>query len=133
VTELAVTDTHALFWHATGRVQKLGRRARRFFERVDGGHGAVYVPTLVLVEIAELAQRGIFRLSGGMSNWVAGLFGSGRFLPADVTVAVVAASERMRGIPDRMDRLIAATAAQIGVPLITRDAAIAAEGVAVLW
>ena len=48
---LAVTDTHSLLWHANGRIEKLGPRARDHFARTDRRKTAVCVPTFVLAEV----------------------------------------------------------------------------------
>ena len=133
VTEIAVTDTHALIWYATERGQRLGRKARRVFERVDGGRGVVYVPVLSLVEVGDAAQRGLVRLDGGTLEWMKRLLSSGRYLPAELNADIVALAEELRGIRERTDRLIAATALHLDLPLITRDATIAEAGVDVLW
>lgn len=60
----AVTDSHALVWVVENKLRKLGRDARRVFERADIGQGVVYVPTLALVEIAEGVRKGSIRLAG---------------------------------------------------------------------
>ncbi len=133
MTELAVTDTHALVWWARGEKRRLGARARRVFERLAEGRAALYVPTLVLVELGDLAQRGILVLAGGPAAWSRGLFGTGRFFPAELTVDIVLRADGLRGIPERTDRLIAATAAQLGYPLITRDRRLRDAGVSVIW
>jgi PIN domain nuclease of toxin-antitoxin system len=131
--ELAVTDTHALVWWARGEKKRLGRQARRVYESVDAGRAVLFVPTLVLVEIGDLARRGIVRLAGGVSAWTRGLLGSGRFFAADLNVDVVLRAESLYAIPERTDRLIAATAASLDYPLITRDARIRDAGVNVIW
>lgn len=133
MTEIAVTDTHALIWYATGRAERLGRKARGVFERVDRGRAAVYVPVLSLVEIGDAAQRGLVRLGGGTIEWMKRLLASGRYLPADVNAEVVALAEELRAIRERTDRLIAATALHLDLPLVTRDPAIAKSGVSTLW
>lgn len=134
LAELAVTDAHALIWAATGQVRKLGRHARRLFERVEAGHGTVYVPTMALVEIGEAHRAGRVSFGGPFSDWVRRLFGSGRYQPAELTVEIVLHAERLYQIPERGDRLIAATASAWNCRLITRDPAIAeAAGVEVVW
>jgi predicted nucleic acid-binding protein len=66
--------------------------------------------------------------------WEEGLFTSGNYFPADLTRDVVIAAERLFAIPERPDRLIAATARWLELPLITRDGEIgAAAGVEVIW
>src|SRR5512134_450096 len=97
--ELAVTDTHALVWWARGEKKRLGRNARRVYEAVDAGRAVVFVPTLVLVEIGDLARRGIVRLAGGVSSWTRGLLGSGRFFAAELSVDVVLRAETLYRIP----------------------------------
>jgi len=133
VTEIAVTDTHALLWWATGRSRRLGRKARRVFERVDAGKAVAYVPVLSLVEIGDAAHRGLVRLQGGTLEWLKRLVDSGRYLPAPLDAEIVVLAEELRGITERTDRLIAATALRLDLPLVTRDAAIAAAGVTVIW
>ncbi|HZS57717.1 MAG TPA: PIN domain-containing protein [Gemmatimonadaceae bacterium] len=126
---LAVADTHSLLWAITDKRAKLGRRARGMFERADAGAGAVYVPTLVLVEIAELVHAGCVHLNRPVEAWIQGLQRSRHYLMADLTADVVVRAHSLYAIPERGDRLIAATALALGVPLMTRDAEIAAAGV----
>lgn len=133
MTTLAVADTHALVWWAKCEPRRLGRHARRVFEDVEAGRAALYVPTLVLDELGELARRGIISLTGGLSGWTNGLFATGRFFAADLTVEVVLHAHSLRAIPEPNDRLIAATAAVLGHPLVTKDARIAEAGVSTLW
>jgi PIN domain nuclease of toxin-antitoxin system len=134
VTELAVTDTHALLWYATKTWRKLGHHAKALFERADAGRAAIFVPTIVLVEVLEAEYRGAVRLSGGASEWIEGLLASGKFLPADLTPEVVLRAHSLYLIPERGDRLVAATAVSLGLPLITRDPEIAAAAaVDLVW
>jgi PIN domain nuclease of toxin-antitoxin system len=134
VSELAVTDTHALIWYALGRRARLGGKARAFFDLVQAGRAAVYVPALVLVEILEAEHRGDIELDGGGTAWVQGLLGSGSFFEAPLSAEVVLRAQTLYAIPERGDRLIAATAGHLELPLITRDPEIArAGGVRLLW
>jgi PIN domain nuclease of toxin-antitoxin system len=131
--EITATDTHALIWYAQEKWSLLGRQARRCFERADEGKGIIYVPTLCLVELSEAARAGALTLPGGFDAWTQGLLRSRRFIPVDLTVEIVTRSHSLFAIPERGDRLIAATAMDLDVPLITRDPEIAASGVAVIW
>jgi len=120
-----VTDAHALIWHALGRPRKLGRRARAAFERAERGEATIHVPVIVLVEIGEAVRRGGVRFEGGFSRWLRLLTASGRFVAADLSTAVVVEAQALYAIPERGDRLIAATAVALGCALITRDPACA--------
>lgn len=134
MAELAVTDSHGLIWYATGRKRKLGSKARRLFERADSAGAAVYIPSIALAEIAEASHRGIVRLRSGFTSWCKGLLSSPHFIAVDLRVEVVLKAEELYAIRERGDRLIAATAAVLDLPLITRDPDIAeAAGVELLW
>jgi PIN domain nuclease of toxin-antitoxin system len=131
---VAVTDAQALIWYAMGPARKLGRDARRIFERAERRQAMIYVPALVLVEVAEAIRRGTVRCEPGFTRWVSRLFASGGFAAADLTTAIVLEAEGLYGIPQRGDRLIAATAASLGCPLISNDPAIArASRISTIW
>ncbi len=133
MTSLAACDTHALVWYALGRRQKLGREARGLFERADAGKGSIAVPALVVVELLEASRRGAITFPDGPAEWLRLLTSSGGYFVADLTAEVALAAHRLYAIPGRGDRLVAATAVHLACPLITRDAAIAAAGVEVVW
>jgi PIN domain nuclease of toxin-antitoxin system len=131
---VAVTDTQALIWYAIGPQRRLGRRARALFGRADRGEATIYIPVLVLVETAEAIRRGVIRCDGGYSRWAERLLASGHFVAADLTAAIVAEAESLYAIPERGDRLIAATAAHLDCPLLTNDPVIArAPSVTTIW
>lgn len=135
MADIAVTDAHALIWAATGNTKRLGRNARRFFEAVDAGERAVYVPALALVEIGEAVRRGTVAFPGQtFEQWLTALAASTRYIVVPLTTEVVLAGESLYAIPERGDRLIAATAQVHDYPLITRNPDIAsAAAVPLIW
>lgn len=132
--ELLVTDTHALLWHVVGPRTRLGRNARRAFERAEAGRAVVIVPVVVLVELLDGVARGRLSLDGGFAAWTARLRAHPGYDLADLSADIVVRSSELLSIPDRADRLIAATAAHLECPLVTRDPEIAkSAGVEVVW
>jgi PIN domain nuclease of toxin-antitoxin system len=133
--EIAVSDTHALIWWATGRARRLGKRARAFFEHVDEGRAVVCVPTMALVELSEAVQGGSVQIGEPFGEFVTRLAHTpSRYQVVPLSPEIVTRSHDLYLIPERGDRLIAATAATLGYPLITRDPAIATAGnVDLLW
>ena len=131
---VAVTDTHALIWYAAGPQRKLGRRARAIFDRAEHGQAVIYIPVLVLVELAEAMRRGVVRADDGFSRWSERLLASRHFVVADLTAAIVREAEGLYSIPERGDRLIAATDSHLGCPLLTNDPAITrTPTIATVW
>lgn len=124
---IAVADTHALIWAATGKTARLGRSARRYFARAEkrAGNVAIHVPSICLVEVSEAIERGRISLALPFERWVEALFAAGPYIPADLTADVVVAAHSLRAIPERRDRLIAATALVLECDLLSRDEHIA--------
>jgi PIN domain nuclease of toxin-antitoxin system len=54
-------------------------------------------------------------------------------IPIDASIAATMALINRDSIPDMPDRIIAATALHLGVPLISRDAKIRASNIATVW
>ncbi|BAY14836.1 PilT protein domain protein [Anabaenopsis circularis NIES-21] len=129
-----VTDTHALIWYLEDS-SNLSTAANQAFEKCDRGDIVIYIPTICLVEIVYLQEKG--RISAQMKSQLdAALIAenSGLIL-ADLTGEVVAALTTIPrdSIPDMPDRIIAATAKHLGLPLISRDSKITASGINVIW
>ncbi len=125
--EIAVTDTHALIWWLTDTRRRLGKCANAFFERVDQGRAVVCIPTIVLVELDEAVHFGDISLAEPFPRFIERLeLTPSRYRIVPLTPAIVTRAHELFAIPERGDRLIAATAAELDQPLITRDPEIAA-------
>jgi PIN domain nuclease of toxin-antitoxin system len=103
-------------------------------KEVDAGNGAIFVPALVMVEFGEAVRRGEVKLVEDTLAFGRRLFSTNRFIPVDLTWEIVQRAEELLVIPERGDRLIAATAMELDYPLITRDPEIAAAaGLELIW
>ena len=60
-----VTDTHSLIWYLEDS-SRLGMAARDVFDACDRGETTIYVPTICLVEIVYLAEKG--RIPTGLKS-----------------------------------------------------------------
>ena len=129
-----VTDTHALMHHVTGRKRRLGRRARRTFERIERGVDAILVPFTVLEEVMLLSEAGKVRLPLPFRDMVISLARANNFdLGVNDTELLLEAAS-FTTLADPYDRLIVAQARVAGLPLITGDEKIHESGlVRTVW
>jgi PIN domain nuclease of toxin-antitoxin system len=130
-----VTDTHALYWHFTNDT-RLSQAARQIFYEADSGLHQILIPGIVLIEMVYLVEKG--RLDAAMVDQVFSALdvvgGSYAVAPLDQHTAQALRDIPRSAVPDMPDRIIAATARQLGLRLITRDTAIHKAGViSVIW
>ena len=130
----AVIDTHVLIWWLSGRLSHFGRASRSFLEAVDEGRAIAVIPTIALVELVDAMQRGRVTLHEPLDALMQRLERTtSRYRVVPLDSDVVLRSREMFQIPERGDRLIAATALVHGLPLISRDRDMAAHGLEVIW
>ena len=129
----AVTDTHALLFHAAGG-GRLGRKAAAHYAACERREALVYVPAAVMWECALLARAGRVNLRRSVRGFFDDLFSNPAYQPHDLTASQVLAAEEMRVNRDPFDALICASARDLELPLITRDADIRSSGLLrVIW
>ena len=129
----AVTDTHALLFHAVGG-GRLGKRAVAHFDACERREAIIYVPAAVVWECSLLARGSRVNLRRTVRGFFDDLFSNPAYQPYDLTAAQVYAADESRPNRDPFDGLICAAALDLELPLITRDADIASSGlVRVIW
>jgi PIN domain nuclease of toxin-antitoxin system len=129
----AVTDTHALVFHAAGG-GSLGPKARAYFAAAEAGTSIVYVPAAVIWEVSLLARAVRINLHRSVRAFFADLFSNPAYQPHDLTADQVFDADDLRFTRDPFDALIVSAARDLRLPLITRDGAIRESGhVRVLW
>lgn len=129
----AVTDTHALLFHAAGG-GRLGPKAAAHFAACEAREALLYVPAAVVWEVALLARGGRINLRRSLREFFAELFSNPAYQPCDLSIEQVLLAEEIRINRDPFDALICAVARDLELPLITRDGDIRESGaVRVIW
>ena len=128
-----VTDTHPLVFHAAGG-RHLGPKAKAVFAAAEAGRTIIYVPAVVLWEVAMLARIVRINLHRPVRAFFADLFSNPAFQPHELDGDQIFDADELRFTRDPFDALVAAAARDLKLPLITRDEAIRRSGsVTVIW
>lgn len=130
----AVADTHAVIWYLFDD-RRLSPPARAVFDEAAADGDVVIVTTLTMVEMVYLVERGRIPHSALQQLLDELLLGQSVLVefPLDREVARAVAQIDRHAVPELPDRIIAATALYLGVPLLTRDERIRASSVATIW
>ena len=129
----AVTDTHALVFHAAGGGM-LGPRAAAYYARCERRDAILYVPMAVVWECSLLARVSRINLRRTVRTFFEDLFSNPAYQPLDLTSEQIFLADELRFTRDPFDGLIVAAAQTAGLTLITRDTVIRASGtVPVMW
>ena len=129
-----VVDTYAVVWYLLGS-SMLSPVALAAIEDAIGVGDSVYVPSICVVELAYLVEKGKLpepafqRLASVLTDSDSSL----TVAPLDQAVAEAVRHVARAAVPDMPDRIIAATALHLGVPLVTRDRKIRAAGISSIW
>jgi len=129
----AVTDTHALIFHAAGG-GVLGARAKAAFAAAERGEMIIYVPAAVIWEVSLLARAVRINLRRPVRTFFDDLFSNPAYQPHGLEAVQIYDADELRFTRDPFDALIVASARDLNLALITRDAMIRESGVVrTLW
>lgn len=129
----AVTDTHALVFHAAGG-GKLGPKARVLFAAAERRDAIIYIPAAVIWEVGLLARAVRINLRRPVRQFFADLFSNPAYQPHALDAAQVFDADELRFTRDPFDGLIVAAARDLNLPLITRDTTVRESGsVRAIW
>jgi PIN domain nuclease of toxin-antitoxin system len=129
-----VLDTHVLLWWVNGDAA-LSKRAKLAIKKAQGG-AEILISSITAWEIAMLVERGKLVLSMDVSSWLATVkqIEALRFVPVDADIAIKSVVLPGSFHKDPADRMIVATARNLGWPLVTKDEKIRAYAhVKTIW
>jgi len=131
---VAVADTHAIIWYAFAD-QRLSVKGRQTIQEAFANGDEIALATISLVEMTYLIEKGriaahtIQEIMRFVHDPAFGL----RLIHLDENVAESLATVSRDQVPDMPDRIIAATAVRLGVPVISRDGKITLSQVPTIW
>ncbi len=128
-----VADTHALLYYTLNKKRRLGRRARRLFEKAERGDLLIHVPSIALWEVALLLKQQYLLMPQRFDHWCRSLESSQGFSIVPLEWMDV---DEARTMPfsDPFDCLLVGTAKRMTLPLIPKDDNIVSSGlVDTIW
>lgn len=129
-----VLDTHAVIWYLS-KSQRIPPAVVALIRRTINAGDPLYVSAISVLEVTYLVEKGrlpesaLDRLVNALADPHAGIVA----VPFDVDVALAARDIPREAVPDMPDRIIAATARHLGVPLVTRDHKIRGARIETVW
>jgi PIN domain nuclease of toxin-antitoxin system len=130
----ALLDTHAAIWYVFVR-KRLSHDALKFIRRAIDSGKPVYVSAISIIETVYLVERNripyeaLQKLQVGLGDPSSSLV----VTPIDSEVADAIYRIPRAIVPDMPDRIIAATALRLGLPVVTRDHRIQSAGIKTIW
>jgi PIN domain nuclease of toxin-antitoxin system len=113
-----ILDTHVWFWFVSGNPE-LPTKIRA---RIEKSAGSVKVPAIVFWEFHILVEKGRIRLRSTARDFISKSLEAFPFTTEPITREIAIASRTLNfAHDDPADRFIAATAACLIEPLVTRD------------
>jgi PIN domain nuclease of toxin-antitoxin system len=128
-----VTDTHPIVWYAGGKHSNLSTKALAVFEAAKNEQAFIYIPSPVLWEVGLLERAGRIKLNDTFLRWSETLLKHSGFAIAPLEPSIIAQAVGYNFNSDPFDCAIVATAAELSLPLITKDVAITNSNLVDIW
>jgi PIN domain nuclease of toxin-antitoxin system len=129
-----LADTHALIWYLR-EPTRLSATALAALRQAAPAGDPIYVASISFVEVCYLVEKGrlpqvaLERLDGALDSVTTNLVS----VPLDLAIARAVAHIPRAVVPDMPDRIVAATALHLNLPLVTRDPKIQAAPITTIW
>ena len=116
-----IADTHAVIWHFSSPAQ-LSPNAESALDNAEL-NGIIYVSAITIIELVYLTEKNKipFAVLDLLRDALDDSASAFRLMEITRNIADELANIPRHIIPDMPDRIIAATALFLGIPLITRD------------
>ena len=131
---VTIADTHAVIWQIYAD-SRLSQTASSYIQDAGAKGQQIGVSSITLVEMVYLIERQRIALESFTRLCQALESTQTAFteIPIDLNIARALSRIDAISIPDMPDRIIAASAQHLNVPVITRDTRISASGMQVIW
>lgn len=129
-----VVDTHALLWYLYND-NRLSEPANKFLDNITNSGHQIAIASITLAELIYLSERGRIHPQA-FERIVDALERENGILvevPFNRLVAITMRQINRAEVPELPDRIIAATALLLDVPVISRDHKIQASSVPSVW
>jgi PIN domain nuclease of toxin-antitoxin system len=130
-----VADTHAIIWYLV-EPERLSQVALDALERAIAAGEPVYISAISLIEICYLIEKR--RIASDLLQRILAVLNepdpSLIVVPIDLAISIAVQNIDRDTVPDMPDRIIAATALHLNLPLVTRDRKIqASQSIITIW
>ena len=103
-------------------IRKMLPQVKAIFQSATAGTSEIWIPAMVLAEVGYLSERG--RISASISDVEKLVSTNQKFHFQELSAGIVSLAFQIPDVPELHDRLIAATAQFLKIPLLTNDPAI---------
>ena len=129
-----LADTHSAIWYLADS-PKPSSKAEKAMDKATDDSAPIYISAITLVKMAYLIEKGrlpekdlqdlLKVLNNRQSNF--------KLFPVDLAITQTLRKISRDDVPDMPDRIIAATALHLGLPLVTRDRKIRSANLTTIW
>ena len=134
MTIRVVADTHTILWYLYND-PRLSNTAQALLDQIDATNDQVAISSIALAEVVYLIEKGRIATDAFERILAALTHADTTLVEIPIDSLVVQAMRQIDRVhvPELPDRIVAATALYLGVPVISRDRKIRASIVTTIW